>query len=541
MRIPVYTLVVVLAAVCIAGVLHAAESAAVPTVTFAAPTNGATIQGGQVDVTVSFGSDDKHPVSKVQVFLDGKPASERVYETPLAQGTCSFKWDTVRSPNGKHKLDIQIFSNTEYLAMASCTVTVSNQPRDLVAPKVALISPKEGDTVSGVTPVTIEASDNSGREPLVSVCIDKSVRCIKNRGPYTYEWDTTRDENGPHSIEVAAADDLYNRAGVKPISVTVRNPGKPMPVIGRETTAVPEAADVLSRSIPVLPNLPSTTATPRQSIKRSGAAEQEYARTVPEPGSVAAEKFEVEHTAAPVANLPSLSARVLESGVPHVELKESPAPVPEEKAASAGIAKAADSPEPTPNRTAALDTSTSGPTAAPVLMAGLAEADQVRPSVRADYRLAVPAIPAARAAAKVVARASSALRGTEYVVRPGDSVIRLAKRFGVSAQAIIEVNAIQDPRIIRIGDKLRIPANAKMIAIRPVFEDAGGTLIWDSDERSVRAICAQNDVTLRIGRAEAAVNGAPVAMERPAVVRSGRTLVCESFVTETLGMAAPGR
>ena len=543
MRKPLYTLAVVLAALCIVGGLHAASpDTGAQAVTIIAPPNGATISGSRVGIMVSFNSDEKHPVSKIQVFLDGKSVTERPYETPLAQSACSFKWDTLRTPNGKHKLDIQIFSGTEYLAMASCAVTVSNQAPDLVIPRVAIVSPREGDMVSGITPITIQASDNSGCEPLVSMYIDKSLRCVKNRGPYTYEWDTTKDENGPHSIEVAATDDSTNRASLKPIRVIVRNPGKPMPFTVRETPALSGAADKLSKSVPVLPDLPPAT-TPRESIKRSGASEREYARTVPEVGGVVAERFEIEQTAAPVANLPSLPAP--DSAVPHLELNESPAPdapAVEEKPASADIAKApAPDDPPVPAQTTTPDVSAPGPTCSPVLIAHLAETDSVRPTMKADCRLVAPALPTVNTTREAGVRASNPSQGREYVVQAGDSVIRLAKRFGVSAEAIIQLNSIQDPQLIRIGDKLRIPANVKMIPIRTVFEEAGGTVIWDCDQRLVRAVCPQNDVTLKIGRAEATVNGAQVAMDRPAVVRSGRTLVSKSFVTETLGMDATGQ
>jgi len=532
MRRPLCMLAAILAAFCVQTAWADTESA--QTAAIVAPPNGATIHGGQVDITVSFNSDKEHPVSRVQVFLDGKPVTKRVYETPLAQGACSFKWDTVRTPNGRHKLDIQVFSGDEYLAMASCTVTVANQAPDLAIPRIAVLSPREGETVSGITPITIHAYDNSGQEPLVSVYIDKSLRCMKNRGPYTYEWDTTKDENGPHAIEATAVDDSSNRADLKPIRVIVRNPGKPMPIRAREDSDMAEALDRISRSVPVLPDLPSASATSGKSIKRSGAGEQEYARTVPEAGSIAAERFEIEQTAAPVANLPSLPA--LDSSIPHVELKESPAPdVPaaEEKPASADVIETTTPPEPPTFAQAASESTT-----APALVARLAGTDSVRPTIKADCRLAAPPTPAG---GRAIARASNAPRSNEYVVQAGDSVIRLAKRFGVSVEAIVESNGIQDPQMIRIGDKLRIPANAKMVPIRPIFEEAGGTVIWDHSRRSVHAVCPQNDVTLKIGEAEATVNEEQVAMDRPAVIRSGRTLVAESFVAKTLGMAATGR
>ena len=46
-----------------------------------------------------------------------------------------------------------------------------------------------------------------------------------------------------------------------------------------------------------------------------------------------------------------------------------------------------------------------------------------------------------------------------YQVKPGDSVWRIANRFNVSQDALMKVNGISDPRKMKIGMKLVIPAN----------------------------------------------------------------------------------
>lgn len=49
---------------------------------------------------------------------------------------------------------------------------------------------------------------------------------------------------------------------------------------------------------------------------------------------------------------------------------------------------------------------------------------------------------------------------THYVVQPGDSLSVLAKRYHVSVSAIASANRLAPPYIIKIGQKLHIPANA---------------------------------------------------------------------------------
>jgi LysM repeat protein len=45
-----------------------------------------------------------------------------------------------------------------------------------------------------------------------------------------------------------------------------------------------------------------------------------------------------------------------------------------------------------------------------------------------------------------------------HVVRSGDSLISIARRYSVTVKAIQELNGITNPDKIRIGQRIRIPA-----------------------------------------------------------------------------------
>jgi LysM repeat protein/uncharacterized lipoprotein NlpE involved in copper resistance len=520
----------------ISGAVFAAEEPEVPLVSVITPANGSTISGNQIEIAVSFNSTDQQPVSKIKVFLDGKPVTERAYQTPLPSGLCTFKWDTFRTPNGRHKLDFQVFSGDDYLGMVSSQVTVSNETADLAPPKVGITSPKEGEVVAGTTQIVVSASDDSGIEPYVTISVDKALRAMKNRGPYVFDWDTTDNENGPHTISVSASDQVGNRADSKPVRVIVRNPVKMMPLTEAPAPVVEvpvqrEQAAQPSSAVPTLPDFPASTATPLDSGDHRQAMVEEYARTIPDMGTVAPESFEVQQTAVPRANLPSVRERVssAETAAPaQAHESPSPAPAPEEVSAPAVETPAA-TPAPAP------DVAASKPSSMPVLIARAPETE-LQPVVRLESRLAVPTAPPARRTEPAV-RVAGVQMEAEYVVRSGDSVLALAKKFGVPVKSLVAMNDIEDPSLIKIGDKLRIPAaDSGMVALRTVFEKAGGTVLWDGQSKSVRAVCPGNDVELKLGSARAVVNDRPINMERPATVESGRTMVGESFVTKTLGM-----
>ncbi len=49
-------------------------------------------------------------------------------------------------------------------------------------------------------------------------------------------------------------------------------------------------------------------------------------------------------------------------------------------------------------------------------------------------------------------------QGIVHVVQPGENLYRIALRYGVSAEELARANGLEDPRDLRVGMRLRIPA-----------------------------------------------------------------------------------
>jgi LysM repeat protein len=47
-----------------------------------------------------------------------------------------------------------------------------------------------------------------------------------------------------------------------------------------------------------------------------------------------------------------------------------------------------------------------------------------------------------------------------YVVQPGDTLVAIAAKYGVTVQAIMDANGITDPKIVRVGARLIIPGSS---------------------------------------------------------------------------------
>jgi LysM repeat protein len=86
-----------------------------------------------------------------------------------------------------------------------------------------------------------------------------------------------------------------------------------------------------------------------------------------------------------------------------------------------------------------------------VLMSAIMEANNINnPNlIRPGQELVIPGITQAdaEAAGKVT-----------HVVKPGESLLEIARQYGVSAQAIIDANHIQNPDLIKPGQELIIPS-----------------------------------------------------------------------------------
>lgn len=73
------------------------------------------------------------------------------------------------------------------------------------------------------------------------------------------------------------------------------------------------------------------------------------------------------------------------------------------------------------------------------------------------------------------AAATTAQPGGEsvYVVQRGDSLGKIATRYGVTVKQIVDLNGITNPNVITPGQKLKIPAAAPVAASTPGAEPSG--------------------------------------------------------------------
>jgi subtilisin family serine protease len=81
---------------------------------------------------------------------------------------------------------------------------------DSQAPVVQITAPAAGGTVSGITTVSVTASDNLGVKG-VELYVDGAFESDDSSPPYALSWNTVPFSNGPHDLTVYAYDEAGNR------------------------------------------------------------------------------------------------------------------------------------------------------------------------------------------------------------------------------------------------------------------------------------------------------------------------------------------
>jgi murein DD-endopeptidase MepM/ murein hydrolase activator NlpD len=61
-----------------------------------------------------------------------------------------------------------------------------------------------------------------------------------------------------------------------------------------------------------------------------------------------------------------------------------------------------------------------------------------------------------------------ALPGVVHVVRPGETVYRIARTYGIDPADLMETNGVADPRSVAIGAELFVPGAAAVLEVPPV-------------------------------------------------------------------------
>lgn len=95
-------------------------------------------------------------------------------------------------------------------------------------------------------------------------------------------------------------------------------------------------------------------------------------------------------------------------------------------------------------------------------------------SAGAGVAMAPAATTPAKAVVAAAAKQESSPAGT-YTVAAGDTLAKIAKKFGTKADTLAKLNSINDPKKLKIGMKIQVPGEASAKAEVPAQASAGPT------------------------------------------------------------------
>lgn len=217
----------------------------VPTASLDQPLVGADVSGRAVRLAASASSAFSR-ISAVEFYRDNEVLIGRAGVLPYA-----VYWDTTSVSEGSHRLYVKAFSGSGMsTATEPQTVTVTNVIPDRTAPAVTVTAPADNATVQGAAvQVRVRATDPSGIASLELRSDGTELLGSTDSSDLAVSWDSTRVQNGRHTLLATAQDTAGNSASVA-VTINVKNPLLP-PALTVEVTRPEESATVSGSKIPI--------------------------------------------------------------------------------------------------------------------------------------------------------------------------------------------------------------------------------------------------------------------------------------------------
>ena len=114
---------------------------------------------------------------------------------------------------------------------------LTHNPDDSQVPTITWVAPANGDNLSNIETLTVNATDNVGIDKIEFYCDSKLVDTITSG--MSYSWDSANVANGTHKLKAVAYDKAGNKAETEEISVTTQNANKaPVANAGKDKTGL---------------------------------------------------------------------------------------------------------------------------------------------------------------------------------------------------------------------------------------------------------------------------------------------------------------
>jgi len=169
----------------------------------------------------------------VDLLVNGASIGTRSVTASKDTGETNFTLNLSDLKDGDNDVEVRLFDRTGKLVGSDHRNISTDQSQ---RGPVYLTSPKVGATVRGAIQVQLGFGQDL-RNAYVSFFVDSNFKKMSNYPPYSYDWDTTRETNGWHTIEAWAIDDTSTTFKSKQTRVFIDNPGGQTHRVGVDDSA----------------------------------------------------------------------------------------------------------------------------------------------------------------------------------------------------------------------------------------------------------------------------------------------------------------
>ena len=503
-----------------------------------------------IEISAFYQGSPGNQIIAIELFIDGAKAATKTLDAPETRGVVSFLVDAGQIPAGSHQIVIRATAADQEVQSAKSQFTFNGMdpgatplagpspsgpvltlPRDPalssgLPPTLRLFSPSPDGRVQGVVTLRVEATDPSGKAPYVSLFIDKTFKTLRNYAPYEFEWDTTAYSNGYHTIEAYGYNDTPNVGHAKTLRLYVNNPGGETG-IRHDLLDAPPALRPLVK--PVRPAAASTVIRPiRIAAPKKLLSPARIALLTPRP---------LRSTREIVQELAGGASALRLGSLDFASSLSVPAAAPEKPAAAPArvhsfkplhIADKTIVARPASDREAqALMAET--PTRA---FAGKARLPQIASIRLPGAELASPFVATPHVSLLPSTTTKTALRPMVHAplkmhaLRVHLPVAMMSDLLRSAGQRTLLFNS----KTVMMDRPLTAQNRVLFGPLRQIFEQGGGTLLWQSSTGTVRAKSATEDILLTLGDTHATVNAKQVTLDGKPYLMMGRTMVPLSFI-----------
>lgn len=480
-------------------------------------------------------------VALAELRVNGESVTTRNLNASVTSGETSFSISLSSLLDGENEVEVRLFDKSGKLVGTQKSIVNQDSSEK---PAVFLTTPKVGASVQG--PVEIKVGFGQKlKDSYVSFFIDNQFRTMSNVAPFSYVWDTGRENNGWHELEAWVVNSGNDTLKSKKVRVFVDNPGghtnRRFVSTAKPATpaAKPEELLTVGNPVKIVPaaihpaaatTLPLTLLATSVSAK-VGIASGLRPNTAPLLATVASTGLRhMTPTGKRLADKPVVKAatsKVSANSVKPAAIKAKP--IVEVKSSTnqgrialpgspvTGMAVTHIRPLSTTEETAPV--SAGAVTLAPTSETVKAPVAQPHPT-RTESVAAVPV------AAKAGAVHKSSTVTTLVKVQPG---------FKLPAKGSFAI--IMDGDIVEFDVQPRVEASGvPMTPFRHLIEKKGGNVKWEAKTKEVNANADGKDIYLQIGTRVARVDKKSINLELAPYLEKGRTIVPLSFIRDSLNV-----